>query len=34
MVHDQSEVVSGPSSVDQVRVVFDEERLVSEDYAD
>jgi hypothetical protein len=30
MVHDQSDVVSGPSSVDQVRVVFDEERLVSD----
>jgi hypothetical protein len=30
MVHDQSDVVSGPSSVDQIRVVFDEERLVSD----
>jgi hypothetical protein len=30
MVHDQSDVVSGPSSLDSVRVVFDEERLVSD----
>jgi Transposase DDE domain group 1 len=30
MVHDLSDVVSGPSSVDQVRVVFDEERLISD----
>jgi hypothetical protein len=30
MVHDQSDVMSGPSSLDQVRVVFDEERLVSD----
>ncbi len=30
MVHDQSDVVSGPSSLDCIRVVFDEERLVSD----
>ena len=30
MVHDQSDVVSGPSSVDRVEVVFDEERLISD----
>ena len=30
MVHDQPDVVSGPSSLDSIRVAFDEERLVSD----
>jgi hypothetical protein len=30
MVHDQPDVMEGPSSLDQVRVAFDEERLVSD----
>jgi hypothetical protein len=30
MVHDQPDVMRGPSSLDQVRVAFDEERLVSD----
>lgn len=30
MVHDQSDVVVGPASPDQVAVIFDEERLVSD----
>jgi hypothetical protein len=30
MVHDQADVITGPASPDQVAVVFDEERLVSD----
>jgi hypothetical protein len=30
MVHDQSDVMEGPSSLDLIRVAFDEERLVSD----
>jgi len=30
MVHDQPDVVNGPSSLDSIRVAFDEERLVSD----
>jgi hypothetical protein len=30
MVHDQSDVIEGPASLDQIAVVFDEQRLVSD----
>ena len=30
MVHDQSHVITGPTSPDQIAVVFDEQRLVSD----
>jgi hypothetical protein len=30
MVHDQADVITGPASPDQVAVVFDEKRLVSD----
>jgi hypothetical protein len=30
MVHDQSDVIEGPASFDQIAVVFDEQRLVSD----
>jgi hypothetical protein len=30
MVHDRSDVIQGPASVDQIAVVFDEQRLVSD----
>jgi hypothetical protein len=30
MVHDRSDVIQGPASVDQIAVVFDERRLVSD----
>ena len=30
MVQDQSDVIEGPASVDQIAVVFDEQRLVSD----
>jgi Transposase DDE domain group 1 len=30
MVHDQADVIQGPASVDQIAVVFDEQRLVSD----